>query len=113
MKLEQALNTPAAAILIALALQDKAEVLTFVRLGIERQEERGARPISGTCVQSDGFDILLRYFALPFCFYSLLERGREASKNPKQTNNPAGITSARTQREGAGFVITPGDANYL
>lgn len=112
MKLEQALHTPAAAILIALALQDKAEVLTFVRLGVERQEERGARPISGTCVQSDGFDILL-CVALPFCFYSVLERGREASKNPKQTNNPAGITSTRTQQEGAGFVITPGDVNYL
>lgn len=95
MKREQGLNTPAVSILIALARQNKAEVLTFIRLDVERQRERDARPISVICIQSDGFDILLSV-AFPFCFSSVLERGREASKTPKQTNNTAGITSAHT-----------------
>lgn len=40
-------------------MQNKAEVLAFVRLDTERQRERNARPVSAICIQSDGFDVLL------------------------------------------------------
>lgn len=56
---EQGLNTPAASIQIPRALQNKAEVLAFVRLDTKRHRGRDARPISAICIQSDGSDILL------------------------------------------------------
>lgn len=95
MKREQCLRTPAASILTALTLQNKAEVLTFIRLDVERQGEGDARPISVICIQGDAFDTLLSV-TFPLCFSSILERGRETSKTPKQTDNTAGITSAHT-----------------
>lgn len=59
MKREQGLNTPATSIQIPWALQNKAEVLAFVRLDTERQRGRDARSVSAICIQSDGFDLLL------------------------------------------------------
>lgn len=59
MKREQALNTPAASILIALARQNKAEVLTFIRVDIERQ---------GREMQDRFLTFAFRAMALIFCF---------------------------------------------
>lgn len=80
---EQSLNTPAASIQIPWALQNKTEVLSFIRLDTERQRGRDARPIYAICIQSDGFEILLSLALL--CASNLSwEEGKTQEKLPSK-----------------------------